>query len=142
VSAAIAVTDDIAVCHALRRAVFIDEQGVEGALELDGRDAEATHLLATLDGRPVGTARLLSDGTTGKIGRVCVLRDARGMGLGAALVRAAVEEFRRDPGIARVRLGAQIHALAFYEKLGFTADGPIYDDAGIDHRDMVLLIGA
>lgn len=137
----IAPTDDLATCRALRRRVFIEEQGVSEADEIDGRDGEALHLLATCGGRPLGTARLLTEGATGKLGRVCVLPEARGTGLGAALIRAAVAQFRTMPGIATVRLGAQIHALGFYEKLGFTATGPEYLDAGIPHRDMVLALG-
>lgn len=136
--ARIGVTDDIATCQALRRVVFIQEQGVSAEEEVDGLDPVATHLLATVDGRPMGTARLLEQDGVGKIGRVCVLPAARGTGLGAALIRAAVQEFRSRPGIARVKLGAQTHALGFYEKLGFTAFGPEYLDAGILHRDMVL----
>lgn len=134
----ITLTDDIATCRALRRIVFIEEQGVSEADEVDDLDGEAEHLLASLAGEPVGSARLLTLGDTGKIGRVCVLADRRGTGLGAALVRAAVARFRATPGITRVKLGAQTHALGFYEALGFTAIGPEYDDAGIPHRDMVL----
>ena len=130
-------TDDLAACHALRRAVFIEEQGVSEAEELDDKDAGAIHLLARRDGRPVGTARILLQGDTGKIGRVCVLAQARGTGLGAALIRAALDALRDRPGITRAQLGAQTHALGFYEKLGFTAFGPVYDDAGIPHRDMI-----
>lgn len=133
-------TDDIAACQALRRIVFIQEQGVSAEEEVDGLDPGATHLLARIDGRPVGTARLLEQGETGKIGRVCVLPEARGTGLGAALIRAAVAEFRSRPAIRKVKLGAQTHALGFYEKLGFAAYGPEYLDAGILHRDMVLVL--
>ena len=134
----IAPTQDIATCRRLRRIVFIEEQGVSEADEVDDLDGEAIHLLATVDGVPVGSARLLVRGETGKIGRVCVLRQARGTGLGAALMRAAVEEFRKVEGVTRVKLGAQTHAIAFYERLGFAANGPEYMDAGIPHRDMVL----
>ncbi|WP_095587996.1 GNAT family N-acetyltransferase [Actibacterium ureilyticum] len=134
----IALTDDLDTCLALRRAVFIDEQGVSEAEEIDGRDPEALHLLATLDGRPVGTARLFAAGDTGKIGRVCVLADQRGTGLGAALIRAALQVLRDQPGVTAAKLGAQTHAMGFYEKLGFTAFGPEYLDAGIPHRDMIL----
>ncbi len=132
-----ATPDELPLCLALRRTVFIEEQGVSEADELDGLDESATHLLAFVDEAPTGTARLMVGGDTGKIGRVCVLPAARGTGLGAALIRAAVEEFRRRPGIAKVKLGAQTHALAFYERLGFTATGPEYIDAGILHRDMI-----
>lgn len=132
----IAVTADIAICRRLRRQVFIEEQGVSEADEIDDLDGVATHFLATLDGVPVGTARLVPLGDTAKIGRVCVLAAARGHGIGAALIRAAVDH-ARGAGFAQAKLGAQVHALGFYERLGFTATGPVYDDAGIPHRDMV-----
>jgi ElaA protein len=134
----IARTADIATCRALRRRVFIEEQGVSEADEVDDLDGEAIHLLATVAGRPVGTARLLIEGDTGKIGRVCVLAEARGKGIGAALIRAAVADLAAMPGVSRAKLGAQVHALGFYERLGFVAVGPVYLDAGIEHRDMVL----
>nr|WP_309664606.1 GNAT family N-acetyltransferase [Tabrizicola sp.] len=134
----IAVTRDIAACRALRRTVFIEEQGVSEADEVDDLDDQAIHLLATDQGRPVGSARLLITGEVGKVGRVCVLPAARGTGLSAALMRAAVAELRTVPGVRRVKLGAQTQALAFYARLGFTATGPVYLDAGIAHRDMVL----
>jgi ElaA protein len=133
-------TTDIATCRALRRIVFIDEQGVPEADEIDDLDEVAIHLLARHHGAPVGSARLLRLDTTGKIGRVCVLKEQRNKGLGAALIRAAVAEFRAMPEIATVKLGAQTHATGFYDRLGFTAIGPVYDDAGIPHRDMVLAL--
>ena len=139
-SLTIEVTDDIATCRALRRIVFIEEQGVSEAAEVDDLDDQAIHLLATLDGVPFGSARLLPMGKVGKVGRVCVLAQARGMGLGAALMRAAVDHYRTLPGIETVKLGAQTHALGFYERLGFEAVGPEYMDAGIPHRDMVLAL--
>ena len=133
----IAVTDDIATCRALRRVVFIEEQGVSEADELDDLDGVAVHLLATVDGRPMGSARIVPGKGYGKIGRVCVLAEARGTGLGAALMREAVQECRRL-GLKTARLGAQTHALGFYEALGFEAVGPVFDDAGIPHREMIL----
>ncbi len=129
-------TDDLDTCLSLRRIVFIDEQGVSEAEERDGLDPQAHHILATQGGRPVGCARILVQGETGKIGRVCVLRQARGTGLGAALIRACIDHLRGLPGVTRAKLGAQAHALGFYEKLGFVAFGPEYLDAGIPHRDM------
>ena len=134
----VSVTKDIATCHALRRTVFIEEQGVSEADEQDGLDHQCIHLLALQDGVPVGTARLMPLGDTGKVGRVCVLQQARGTGFGVALMRAAIDQFRAMPGIAHVKLGAQTHALAFYERLGFTPYGDVFMDAGIPHRNMVL----
>ena len=139
-SVKIAVTEDLRTCQALRRTVFIEEQNVPEADEVDGRDAGAVHLLATVDGRPVGTARLLVSGDSGKIGRVCVLAEMRGKGIGARLIEAAVREFAANPAIAKVKLSAQISALPFYERLGFTAEGEDYLDAGIVHRDMFRML--
>jgi ElaA protein len=133
----IEVVEDYAPCVALRRAVFIDEQGIAEADEIDDLDGQAVHLLATSEGRPVGTARLLIEGDLGKIGRICVLAEARGTGLGVALVEASMAHLRGIPDVTRAKLGAQDHAIGFYEKLGFTAVGPFYDDAGIPHQDMV-----
>ncbi len=136
----IAVTRDLATCLAIRRKVFIDEQGVSETDEVDGLDPVALHLLAMQDATPVGTARILVEGAVGKIGRVCVLPQARGTGLGAALIRAAVVELQAMPGVAKAKLGAQVHALGFYERLGFEAMGQVYMDAGIPHRDMVMAL--
>jgi len=134
----IALTDDIDACLALRRIVFIEEQNVPEADELDGLDAAALHVLAT-DGAPVGCARILLKDDTAKIGRVCVLQSHRGTGLGAAIIRACLDVARQQ-GASRAVLGAQTHALGFYERLGFVAFGPVYDDAGIPHQDMELAL--
>lgn len=131
-------TDDLAACHALRRAVFIDEQGIPEAEEWDDLDAAALHLLALDDGTPVGTARLLVAKGTGRIGRICVLSAHRGTGLGAALVREGIARLTADPRVRGIALSAQEYAIPFYERLGFVPRGHSYDDAGIPHRDMVL----
>ena len=131
-------TRDIPLCRALRRTVFIEEQGVSEAVEVDDLDEVAIHLLALQDGRVIGSARLLVKGEIGKIGRVCVLREGRGQGIGAALIRAAVARLRQVDGVKMAKLGAQTHALGFYAGLGFVAVGDDYIEAGIEHRDMVL----
>lgn len=132
----IEVTRDIAMCQHLRRVVFIQEQGVSEADEVDGLDESAIHLLAWNGDTPVGTARLLLKGNLGKIGRVCVLPQARGAGLGAALIRAALDVLRDQPGVTEAYLGSQSHATGFYEKLGFVLEGDEFLDAGIPHRHM------
>lgn len=135
------ITDDLAACLALRRQVFIDEQSVPEAEEVDGKDDTAIHILASENGRPLGTARLLIAGDMAKIGRVCVLADARGRGVGAGLMRFALAYLAERGDVARARLGAQTHALDFYRRLGFAVCGPEYLDAGIPHRDMQAAIG-
>ncbi|WP_103258375.1 GNAT family N-acetyltransferase [Tabrizicola aquatica] len=132
----IEVTRDIATCQRLRRMVFIEEQGVSEADEVDGLDDQAIHLLAWDGEVPVGTARLLLKGATGKIGRVCVLAQARSTGLGAELIRTALGVLKGQPGVTEAYLGSQSHATGFYEKLGFTVEGEEFLDAGIPHRHM------
>ena len=132
-------TDDIDACMAIRREVFIDEQNVPEAEEMDDLDAGAIHILARdAEGEAWGTARLLIQGATGKIGRVAVRKGARGTGLGARLIEASIAELGRMPGVTRLKLSAQTHVIPFYERFGFVAHGPDYDDAGIPHRDMTL----
>jgi len=132
-------TGDVPACLALRRTVFIEEQNVSEADELDNLDAASIHLIARNDDMPVGTARLTIAEGLAKIGRVCVLKAHRGQGLGAAMILNALE-IAREQGAAKATLSAQTHALTFYEALGFRAVGPIYDDAGIPHRDMVCTL--
>ncbi len=132
----VAETADFEACRALRIAVFVEEQGIPLPEEFDARDATARHLLARRDGLPVGTARIFTEGGTGWIGRICVLPAGRGQGVGAGLVQHALTLLRGDGGCGDIALGAQVHAIPFYERLGFAISGPVYDDAGIPHREM------
>jgi predicted GNAT family N-acyltransferase len=126
---------DEAALRAVRAEVFIDEQRVPPALEWDGRDEACLHVLARrADGKAIGTGRLLPDG---KIGRMAVVFDARGNGVGAAILRELLAA-ARERDFAEVELSAQTHALGFYEKFGFVAVSDEYPDAGIPHRTMRL----
>ncbi|NNL34334.1 MAG: GNAT family N-acetyltransferase [Silicimonas sp.] len=133
----IAVTDKLDVVLAIRRKVFIEEQGISFDDDVDGKDPTAIHLIATDGENAVGTARLLISGEVGNIARVAVLKESRGQGFGKALVLFALDELRRQ-GASRAMLGAQTSATGFYEALGFAAIGPEFIDAGIPHREMVL----
>ncbi|RUR33491.1 GNAT family N-acetyltransferase [Vreelandella andesensis] len=124
------------VASEIRRVVFIEEQCVPQEEEWDGRDDESSHFIAYLEEQPVGTARLLPDG---HIGRVAVLVSARGAGIGYQLMEAAIQA-AQEAGHAHVALSAQLHALAFYERLGFVAHGGTFMDAGIPHREMLLTL--
>jgi hypothetical protein len=120
---------------AVRRAVFIDEQGVPEALEWDEHDAVSAHWLATSDdGTPIGCARLLPDG---HIGRMAVLPAWRGSGVGRALL-AAVMNAAKTRGHTTLRLSAQTHAAAFYAQAGFAVVGDEYEEAGIPHVAMQM----
>ena len=124
----------------IRFAVFVDEQKVPPELEPDEYDADARHFLAldAATGDAVGTARLVDKGAgVGKIGRVAVLAAHRGQGVGGAIMRYVLYEMRQS-GYASAFLDAQVYIIPFYEALGFVAEGPVFDDAGIDHRRMTL----
>ncbi|MYT70538.1 MULTISPECIES: GNAT family N-acetyltransferase [unclassified Streptomyces] len=142
---------DRAACFAVRRDVFVTEQGVPQELEYDAYDTDAVHVLAVReDGTPLGTGRLLTGEAAavknggaedvGALGRLAVAKAARGLGVGAALV-GAIEGAARDRGLSAVDLHAQTHALGFYERLGYEAYGPEFPDAGIPHRAMRKPIG-
>jgi predicted GNAT family N-acyltransferase len=119
--------------RAVRRAVFIVEQGVPEDLEWDDFDPQSVHALAVDSrARPIGCGRLLADG---HIGRMAVLADWRGRGVGAALLLRLVE-LAREAGHARAILNAQISAIPFYARYGFTATGEAFEEAGILHRIM------
>jgi GNAT superfamily N-acetyltransferase len=97
---------------AIRRRVFIEEQGVPEPLELDGRDGEATAWLAQCAGRPVGTARARRVDAAIKAERVAVLRAFRRRGIGDKLMRA-LESWAFEQGVDRVVLNAQESAISF-----------------------------
>lgn len=117
---------------AIRKTVFMDEQRVPPELEWDGEDEAARHLLASLDGEPVGCARMLKNG---HIGRMAVLRPHRRTGVGGTLLSRLLA-MARDAGLQQVILNAQVSAVPFYESHGFTAHGDVFMDAGIPHRCM------
>lgn len=135
-TAHVARTDDLAACHRIRAEVFTTEQGIPEADDLDGLDGDAVQVLLTIDGTPIGTARMLTDGATGKIGRVAVLKPHRGQGHGQRLVQALILQ-AQALGLSRVELGSRVDATGFYERLGFTATGEPFLDVGIPHQMMV-----
>jgi len=124
---------------AVRLPVFVQEQGIPVALELDGRDAAATHAVAfDPAGRPLATGRLLADA---QIGRMAVLAAHRGKGLGVSILRALVA-IAAVRGTRELRLHAQISAIGFYLREGFSIEGEPYEEAGIAHQTMVRLLSA
>lgn len=142
------VESDAEMQHALtvRRSVFIDEQRVPEEEEIDEYDLPdalgrtAVHVVGWLDGQPIATARLLINVPRGElphIGRVAVLKEYRGRGFGRDIMEVLQEEALRR-GFDGVTLAAQLHAVPFYEHLGYRAHGPIFLDAGIRHREMDL----
>ena len=121
--------------HNVRRAVFIDEQGLTEAEEYDGTDYACTHLVAYEDDTPVATGRVMLYGDDYIIGRVAVLKSHRGKNLGLGIMQALIEACYSMGGERQI-LHAQLHARVFYEKLGFIAYGEEFMEANIPHIAM------
>ena len=117
---------------AIRYKVFVGEQNVPVELEIDGLDDEAKHALAFVDGVPIGTGRILSDG---HIGRVAVLKDYRGLGIGKSIMKELIK-WAQNMNLEKAWLSSQWHAHSFYLDLDFVCVGEIYKEAGIDHIKM------
>lgn len=120
----------------VRRIVFIEEQSVPEALEWDALDAAAVHVLALDSGKhAIGTGRLVIEDADSRIGRMAVLPAWRGKGVGRALLQALLCA-ARDCGAPSVLIHAQMHALDFYSRQGFAAEGATFMEAGIAHQAM------
>jgi predicted GNAT family N-acyltransferase len=132
--------DDLPHIHQIRYLVFQLEQGVDPALEFDQHDRQAEHILAYLNDAPVGTARLRSlDDRTVKIERVAVLKEFRGQGIGQKLMEFLLNQSLHHQAQGRsltIAINAQESVRAFYEKLGFIAEGDPFSEAGIPHIRM------
>lgn len=117
----------------IRRLVFILEQHVPQALEWDGKDDTALHVIA-LDtaGNGIGTGRISAHG---QIGRMAVLRAWRNRSVGSALLKQLMQ-IARDAGISPLYLNAQQEAIRFYQRHGFVAVGEPFPEAGITHQRM------
>ena len=127
----------IEMAHTVRRRVFIEEQGVPEAEEMDDKDDEATHVVLTDDGAPVATARLrFVEATTVRVERVAVFEQYRGAGLGGRVMDIA-ESTARDRGATTAILHGQCRVEGFYEALGYETRGETFEEAGIPHVEMV-----
>jgi predicted GNAT family N-acyltransferase len=120
----------------VRRAVFVEEQEIPEKDEWDEADGRSVHALARLNRDPVGTGRLEP---AGKIGRIAVIAGQRGRGIGTQILLRLLDEARRL-GIREPHLHAQVQAVPFYEKLGFACEGDAFDEAGIPHVRMSLVL--
>jgi predicted GNAT family N-acyltransferase len=130
-----ASAEELALVRAIRRTVFVEEQAVPVEVEVDGRDDVAEHFLVRLGELPVATARARLTPKGWKLERVAVLGSQRRLGVGMALVRYVLA---RAPAGAAVYVHAQEGALGFWERAGFVADGPSFEEGGIPHRWMVF----
>lgn len=123
----------------LRIDIFVKEQGVPEENEFDDYDMQVPHLVIFSDGEAVATGRVIPYGEdTVKIGRIAVKKDKRGLHLGEKIVLELLRKSKED-GAKTVRVGAQTHAVGFYEKCGFSLVGtPEYMEENIPHYDMIL----
>jgi predicted GNAT family N-acyltransferase len=128
-------SDKMRDAFAVRYEVFVDEQGVPRELEADEFDPLATHLIASRDGRVVGTLRMLAHGDAAKIGRVAVRAAARRAGIGTRLMERAAA-LARERGFPEIVLHAQVAVAGFYRRLGYVEEGDPFDEAGIPHIGM------
>ena len=124
----------------IREVVFVQEQQVPAEMERDALDPQCVHVIArTADGMAIGTGRLTPDH---RIGRMAVLRDWRGKGVGDAMLLALIGQ-ARERGWREVALNAQASAITFYARHGFLPHGERFMEAGIEHLAMRrLLAGA
>lgn len=128
--------EDLKKAFTIRKRVFVKEQGVPQAIELDHDDARAIHLLAFEEDRPVGTARVVIRAGSAKIGRMAVLKKHRGKGIGKWLLRRALAAAAKR-GARKIYLHAQLPVVGFYESMGFRPAGGVFAEAGIRHRKMI-----
>lgn len=120
----------------LREEVFVVGQRITAEAEFDGRDPECLHVLGRdADGALVATARLFLDAAPVKVGRICVAPGRQRQGLGSALLQHVHALLDARPGATgAAAMSAQAHLVPWYERLGWTATGPVYDECGIPHR--------
>ena len=131
-----ALTDEeVSAALALRSRVFCEEQGVSFEADQDGRDPEATHIVAIDDGTVVGTCRLLFRGAIARLGRLAVEPDRRGDGIAGAILREA-DRVAVDAGAGSIALHAQTYAQSLYEHAGYREYGPTFVEEGIEHVAM------
>lgn len=123
----------------IRTKVFVEEQRVPYELEVDGLDGKAEHLIAYVDNKPVGCARIRIIDGYAKLERLAVLKEYRGQGLGQRLTHFAIKYCKTKPA-DEMHLHAQLSVAKFYENLGFKRYGKEFDEAGISHIAMCLLL--
>ncbi|BCL36811.1 GNAT family N-acetyltransferase [Nostoc sp. MS1] len=130
------IPEEFPAIASIRKTVFQKEQGVETALEFDGKDDICEHLIAYLDAQAIGTARIrYLDEKTVKIERLAVLSIARGQGIGQKLMEKALEIIA-EKNIIEAVVHAQTYIQPLYQKLGFIQVGDVFEEAGISHIEM------
>jgi predicted GNAT family N-acyltransferase len=129
--------DGLSQLKNIREKVFIQEQKVTHQLEWDGIDEKAIHFLVFNDKAAIGCARAIVIKDHMQLGRMAVLKEYRGQGIGSALIEKAMTTAKLNQ-LSAIYISAQCHAIDFYKKFGFEVTSDIYLDAEIPHRDMTL----
>ncbi|MBD2682428.1 MULTISPECIES: GNAT family N-acetyltransferase [Nostoc] len=134
------IPEEFPAIAAIRKSVFQEEQGVDPALEFDGKDETSDHLIAYLDDKAVGTSRIrYLDEKTAKIERLAVLSTARGQGIGKKIMENALL-YIASKNIREVVIHSQEYVKDLYLKLGFVEEGKIFEEAGIPHVKMKKML--
>jgi len=123
----------------LRKSVFIREQLVPEEVEWDDWDNKANHIVLTFHNSPIGCSRLIFIDKILYLERMAIIKSKRNQGFGSKLVYEIIR-IAKNKKIKEIRISAQIQAMSFYQKIGFIAQGEIFNDAGIKHIKMMLLI--
>ena len=126
---------DLERAFAIRRLVFLVEQKVPPEEEFDAEDETAIHVLAFIGNEAVATGRLIARADHARIGRMAVLEDCRGHGVGHAVLQELMR-IAREMRLRKLVLHAQVHAIGFYQSMGFHVVSDVFDEAGIPHRSM------
>ncbi len=134
----IATKDDLEKVFALRTEVFVGEQHVPPDIEFDNKDGKAIHFIALLEGVAVGCARILTEDGSAHIGRLAVKKSYRNKGVGSSICKFVINYCRLN-GYDKIWLNSQLHAVKFYERLGFETHGEPFFEAWIEHIKMILI---
>lgn len=129
-------SNDFKNCMQIRKIVFTEGQNVPEDIEIDGLDENSTHFMLSVNDISVGTARVRYVGTEAKIERVAILPSYQGLGLGQQLMEFIINNIQNSNSANSMILSSQLHAIPFYERLGFNVCSTQYMDAGIPHKDM------
>ncbi|WP_042455361.1 GNAT family N-acetyltransferase [Neobacillus dielmonensis] len=127
---------ELADAFFIRKTVFVEEQNVPLEEEIDQYEEEAIHFVMYDNGVPLAAGRFRNLDGYGKVERICVLKDARKIGAGKAIMNK-IEAYAKDNGLHKLKLNAQTHAIPFYAKLGYQVDSEEFLDAGIPHKTMI-----
>lgn len=135
----ITLDEDLSAAFHIRKAVFVEEQGVpleDEFDEFDRLDGNCQHILVYYNEKPVGTGRVRVVDSLGKLERICILESYRKFGLGKVIIRA-LEEIAEGMGVSQVKLHGQTHAEGFYQKFGYQTSSDIFMEDGIPHILMI-----